>query len=73
VGYRFGRADLTESAIGLGDQGMARRPAAARSDCHGSSHEVALLLPREAVLSSRGYCFQSKESPAGSAAAVAYA
>ena len=39
--------------------------------CHGSSREDALLLPGEAVVSSRGYCFQSKESPAGSAAAVA--
>jgi hypothetical protein len=39
--------------------------------CHGGSREVALLLPRGAVVRSRGYCFQSKESPAGSAAAVA--
>ena len=37
----------------------------------GLSREVAILLPRGAVVRSRGYCFQSKESPAGSAAAVA--
>jgi len=43
----------------------------ARSQCHGSSREDRLLLPRGAVAPSRGYCFQSKESPAGSAAAVA--
>jgi hypothetical protein len=39
--------------------------------CHGSSREAALPLRGEAVALSRGYCFQGKESPAGSAAGVA--
>ena len=38
---------------------------------HGLSREVAILLPRGAVVRSRGYFFRSEESPAGSAAAVA--
>jgi len=46
-------------------------PPCALAQCHGGSREVALLLPRGAVVRSLGYCFQSKESPVGSAAAVA--
>jgi len=64
--------ELPRRADAISKAGV-RRLDTGRVVCHGLSREVAILLPRGAVVRSRGYCFQGKESPVGSAAAVAKA